>query len=282
MAVHFHVLGSGSSGNSSLLEVNGFGVLIDIGFGPRSLAGRLPPAPGFWDRVHAALLTHVHGDHWNENTLKRLRLRGIPLQCHAEHAIDLRYASSAFAALADAGLVRHYEADTPMELGAGCRCTPLPLSHDGGETFGFRFNGPRQERWALGYAADLGCWDKALARGLADVDVLALEFNHDVGLQYQSGRSPDLIRRVLSDRGHLSNVQAADLFAAVLRQSRPGRLRHLVQLHLSRQCNKPELARWVARLAVERSAAPVEIHTACQASAGPSLVLAGREFAEIG
>src|SRR5260370_1255733 len=79
---------------------------------------------------------------------------------------------------------------------------------------------------------DLGCWQPDLARALADVDILALEFNHDVGMEYARGRSPRLIMRVLGDEGHLSNAQAAGLLREVVRLSEPGRLRHLVQLHL--------------------------------------------------
>ena len=96
---------------------------------------------------------------------------------------------------------------------------------------------------ALAYAADLGSWQDDVARRLADVDLLALEFNHDVYLQRSSGRSPRLIARCLGDHGHLSNVQAAALVRHVLTLSEPGRLRHVVQLHLSRDCNRPGAGR---------------------------------------
>ena len=56
-----------------------------------------------------------------------------------------------------------------------------------------------------------------------------------------------LIQRVLGDPGHLSNEQAAALVREVLARSRPGKVRHLVQLHLSRQCNSPTLAQKAAR-----------------------------------
>jgi hypothetical protein len=58
---------------------------------------------------------------------------------------------------------------------------------------------------SLAYVADLGTWDDELARSLADVDLLALEFNHDVDMDYASERSPYLIARVLGRHGHLSN-----------------------------------------------------------------------------
>ena len=38
MPLQFTVLASGSAGNASLLEMDGFGVLIDAGLGPRQLS----------------------------------------------------------------------------------------------------------------------------------------------------------------------------------------------------------------------------------------------------
>lgn len=275
MPIRFTVLASGSAGNASLLQVPGFGLLIDVGLGPRQLAARLAAAGLSWADVDAVLLTHTHSDHWNDRTLAHLRRRRLRLYCHAEHGAAMRRYGSEFAGLHADGLVGGYEAEREWPVGPGLRCRALELSHDGGPTFGFRFEeagglfgGPS----ALAYAADLGTWTPALARALADVDVLALEFNHDVALQHASGRSFYLIRRILGDRGHLSNVQAAALVQETLRHSPPGRLRHLVQLHLSRDCNRPELALAAARAALGGHAPGV--HTARQDEAGPTLTTA--------
>src|SRR5207249_4770887 len=104
--------------------------------------------------------------------------------------------------------------------------------------------------WALGYAADLGCWNDELAQALADVDLLALEFNHDEQMQLNSGRPDVLIRRVLGDSGHLSNRQASELLCRVLKTTGHNVIRNVVPLHLSRQCNRPELALAAAQAAL--------------------------------
>ena len=156
------------------------------------------------------------------------------------------------------------------------RCRPLPIRHDGGATFGFRLEGTPDlfgQAASIGYVADLGTWDLPLAEGLANVDLLAVEFNHDVAMEYASGRSPALIVRVLGDQGHLSNVQAADFVCAVLQRSEAGRLRHLVQLHLSRDCNRPLLARDTARAALTLLQTNVAVHTAMQDEPLPTLTL---------
>ena len=121
--------------------------------------------------------------------------------------------------------MRPFEPWQEFALAAGLRCRPLPVRHDGGATFGFRLEGGRDlfgQAAAVGYVADLGCWDDDLAGGLADVDLLAVEFNHDVAMEYASGRSPRLIDRVLGDEGHLSNAQGAGLVRAVLARSETG------------------------------------------------------------
>jgi phosphoribosyl 1,2-cyclic phosphodiesterase len=179
-------------------------------------------------------------------------------------------------ALHAAGLVRTYEAGQPVLLGTSLWTLPLPLSHDGGETFGFRFEGGQSlfgPSWALGYAADLGCWADDLARALAGVDLLAVEFNHDEHLQRTSGRPWVLIERVLGDRGHLSNRQAGDLLRAVLREGRPDVLRHVVPLHLSRDCNRPDLARTAAHAALTAGDAAADIVVSSAFEPSPTLLL---------
>ena len=55
-----------------------------------------------------------------------------------------------------------------------------------------------------------------MAESLTDVDVLGVEFNHDVAMQKSSRRPEFLIERNLGDDGHLSNIQGAELLEAVL------------------------------------------------------------------
>jgi phosphoribosyl 1,2-cyclic phosphodiesterase len=275
MTLRFTVLASGSAGNASLVEADGFGVLIDAGLGPRQLASRLAACGLSRAKYHAVLLTHTHSDHWKDRTLAQLVRRGVPLYCHPEHHDTLSGLSPAFHALHAAGLVRTFAPEDPFELSPGLQCRALPVRHDGGATFGFRLEGApdRIGRVAsLAYAADLGCWDDDLADALADVDLLAVEFNHDVELEYASGRMPRLIARVLGDDGHLSNAQGAALVRAVLARSRDGRPRHVVQLHLSRDCNRPALARAAAQ-SVLAGRSDVSLHTAEQDAPGQTLHL---------
>jgi phosphoribosyl 1,2-cyclic phosphodiesterase len=275
MFPRFTVLASGSSGNSSLLEVDGFGLLLDIGLGPRQLASRLITSGRSWQNVQAVLLTHTHGDHWNFRTLAALLSKRIPLYCHDEHrdVLEATCPPGLFPALVGARLLRSYRDGEELLFAGAVECLPLAVRHDSGATFGFRFTGRPDlfgPGWSMGYAADLGCWDVQLADALTGVDLLALEFNHDVAMQRTSGRHPMLIARVLGDEGHLSNAQAAALLRQMLINGSERRPRQIVQLHLSRQCNHPRLAAQAAQTVLDELGVAIPIHTATQHTPSPA------------
>lgn len=272
MIFQFAVLGSGSRGNSALVcQEGGAGLLIDIGLGPRVLDQRLASVDSDWSRISAVLLTHTHGDHVDSATLGTLVKRSIMLYCHTSHRNRLE-ADQGFQDLDRLGLVRHYDGQ-PFLTPSGLRIEPIALYHDG-PTFGFRIETVARRKTravGVGYLADTGSWTETMAESLADVDILGVEFNHDVTMQQASGRSPALIARNLGDRGHLSNRQGADLVRSVLRRSGRDRVSHLVLLHLSEQCNRPELAIHEAREVVQDTGRRILIHAARQAPAHPNL-----------
>jgi phosphoribosyl 1,2-cyclic phosphodiesterase len=275
-AARFTVLASGSTGNACLLQADGFGLLIDCGIGPRTLARRMARCGVSWRDVHAVILTHVHGDHWNEAAFRHMRRLCLPLYCHAGHGEYLADASTVFADLHAGDSVRSYESGVLFSPTPSLTCRPLPVSHDCGATFGFRFDGAHGlygPNWAIAYVADLGCWDDELALALADVDLLAIEFNHDVQMQMRSGRPFHLIQRILGDFGHLSNEQAAGLLRSAISASTHGCLRHVVPLHLSRDCNRASLARNAARAALETAGSAATVHIHEPDRGGPSLTI---------
>jgi phosphoribosyl 1,2-cyclic phosphodiesterase len=146
--------------------------------------------------------------------------------------------------LAKASLTRIFAEGSPLSPFPGLVIRPIRVSHDAEPTFAFRFDRTVDEDvvWSVGYASDLGCGSPELVEAFAGVDVLALEYNHDLRMEERSRRPRFLIDRVLSDRGHLSNCQAAALTRAIASRSGEGFPGHLVQLHLSRECNRPALA----------------------------------------
>ena len=171
------------------------------------------------------------------------------------------------------GLVSCFD-DQPFLSATGFRLEPIRLRHDGGPTFGFRLEVSTERRGkpvSIGYLADTGSWSDSMVDSLAEVDVLGVEFNHDVAMQRSSGRSWALIARNLGDHGHLSNRQGAEFVEAVLERSPRLTLRHVVLLHLSEQCNQPELAMAAAQAALGPARQQIMVHAANQAPAHPNL-----------
>jgi phosphoribosyl 1,2-cyclic phosphodiesterase len=276
MSARFCVLASGSSGNCAFVQSDNFGLLIDAGIGPRHIASRLAAVGASWRQVNAVLLTHTHSDHWKDYSFRHMAQLRIPLYCSELHHSDLNRLGGCFRSLLDAELVRPLSVGEALELSGGVVCRSVLVPHDAEPTFAFRIDGPPGlfgPQWSLGYASDLGEVPPALVGAFADVNVLAIEFNHCERMERASGRPRMLIDRVLGPLGHLSNEQAAEAVRTVVRNSAPGALRHLVQLHLSRDCNRPTLAAEIGRAALAEVNSGAVVTTAKQHSSSRMIAL---------
>ncbi len=279
----FVVLGSGSSGNCTFVGSPQGGFLIDCGFDDRIIASRLAMIGTNWHHIQGVILTHTHTDHWKALVLNQLKIHKIPFYIHPLHRSRLsQLAPEQYDDLIALNLIREFQALVPFQIAQRFSVTPILVPHDCDPTFAFRIDGtsstntedasrsstandysrPATEdasRWSIGYASDLGQVPDELLNHFKNVQIIAMEFNHDEQMQKQSGRTWELIRRVLSDQGHLSNTQAANAVETIIRQSRPHVVRYVVPLHLSRDCNRESLARDAARKALERCGSRAEI-----------------------
>jgi phosphoribosyl 1,2-cyclic phosphodiesterase len=243
MSLRFSFLGSGSRGNCTLVESDQWKFLIDLGFGLHRTNDALHQMNTTIENISAAILTHTHDDHVKKSMIKRIYKSNVVLHCRPEHESRIGEWEG-YQYLQAKHLVRHYM-DERYEMLPGLMVKPIPVSHDSPATHGFVFDfklGSSNFRFV--YAADCGHASlPTLNREMLDADLIALEFNHDEELERKSGRPWFLINRVLGPEGHLSNNKAAQLVKAV----RSKNLRSVVQLHLSQDCNRPELAMNTAR-----------------------------------
>jgi phosphoribosyl 1,2-cyclic phosphodiesterase len=270
----FHFLSSGSAGNCTLVHDGREQFLIDFGLPAQTFIDLLRPAGvavRYWrdkpevaaaagpTRLTAALVTHLHRDHVSPQALRVLRDSRVRLHLHRDHCCGLeddRY----FRDMSDQDLTCCYST-REFAVTQHTQARPLRLSHDSPATHGFVFTrrGAGGSQLKAGYVADLGCFPSGLAKQLADCDLLALEFNHDVKMEQESSRPRPTIERVLSDEGHLSNDQAAEALDQILRQSRKRQPRWVVLLHLSRDCNLPDLAKAAARRVLKRHGCAAQV-----------------------
>ncbi|MEM9419052.1 MAG: MBL fold metallo-hydrolase [Planctomycetota bacterium] len=228
------VLGSGSGGNSTVLNHAERSLLIDAGFGPRTTTQRLAQAGLTLSDLSAICLTHFDTDHFRKTWIRPMVDLGITLHCHHWHLPDLRKVQNN-QQLFDAGLVEPFE-DKPFEVWDGLQVSTVRLQHDRQGTIGYRFD---TRDFAVGLATDLGHAPEHLCVHMAGVDVLCIESNYDEHMTVNSPRPAWVNRRNLSDSGHLSNEQSLAAVQRIAELSPHGNPRRVVLLHRSSQCNHP-------------------------------------------
>ena len=226
--MRFASLGSGSDGNGLLVEVGDTRVLIDCGFGLRDTVARLARLGVEAEAVSAILVTHEHSDHIGGVAAFAARF-GTPVWLtFGTHAI----VSERFAELP---CVRSFDSHDVFAVDA-IEVHPFPVPHDAREPVQFVCT---DGRWRLGVLTDLGMSTAHVEANLSGCDALVLECNHDIAMLAGGDYPESLKRRIASRLGHLDNGAAADLLARI----DTSRLKHLIAAHLSRENNRPELAR---------------------------------------
>lgn len=225
--MRFASLGSGSRGNSLVVEVGDSRVLVDCGFsikGTLERLGRLRLVP---EELTAIVVTHEHSDHVS-GVIGFASRFGLPV--HLTHGTFFELSRKA-AKVPDFRLL-----DTVSVFSVGAiEIQPFPVPHDAREPVQFVFSDGKHR---LGVLTDAGSITPHIVDVLQVCDALVLECNHDTDLLTASSYPAMLKRRILGSHGHLENKQAV----ALLAQIKTGQLQHVLAAHLSEQNNRPELA----------------------------------------
>jgi phosphoribosyl 1,2-cyclic phosphodiesterase len=238
VGVKLWMLGSGSDGNAVLVESGEERILIDVGFGPRILAGRLKAAGATPESISACFVTHEHSDHIC-GVRRATRKWRWPV-----------YASPGTAASPAMMKVMNV---TPFAPGTSVILNRLVVEsirtpHDAAESVGYVITeSSTGVRAAIFY--DIGHVSESIHAACANVDLLVIEANHDEGMLRAGPYPPWLQARIASNTGHLSNRSAG----ALISQRVSPTLNHVVLAHLSQQNNDPEVALATVRAALKRT-----------------------------
>jgi phosphoribosyl 1,2-cyclic phosphodiesterase len=232
MTMRFSILGSGSAGNSALLQTDNTRVLVDAGFSAKRLAELLEELGEKLERIDAIFLTHEHGDH-------AAGLSGL-----ARYPNIKVFANRATAEKAQAGL-KHRASWSLFETGSTFRFRDLEVSsfavpHDAQEPVGFLIahgdNDLLSPRRSLAWLTDLGHAPQHVRERIREADVLVVEANHCPQMLEADTKRPWSTKQRISGRhGHLSNAAARELIESLA----DARWRHVFLAHLSRDCNSP-------------------------------------------
>lgn len=231
MTLRFCSLGSGSSGNATLVEASAgittSRLLIDCGFALKELERRLDRVGLQPEAIDAVFVTHEHGDHV-----------GCAVSLARRHGIPVWMSRGTWQAIGAPDLEGrlHFARDAvAIEVG-DLMLSPYTVPHDAREPLQLRCSDGATH---LGVLTDAGSVTPHLLAHLRGCAALLIECNHEPELLARSSYPASLKARIGGSHGHLSNDTAADILAASLH----GALRHVVAAHLSEQNNRPDLAR---------------------------------------
>jgi phosphoribosyl 1,2-cyclic phosphodiesterase len=235
MGLSFVLLGSGSSGNATLVSDGDTHILVDIGLSGRETARRLRGCGLEPEDISAIVVSHEHGDH----------CRGV-----GPFAKDLDIpVFMTGGALSGSGMTldaRKHQLIRPGEsfdvYGFLFTCFSVP--HDSTDPLGFVIE---KDGIKIGIALDLGYLSNLVLERVKGCDGLILESNHDIQMLKVGPYPWALKQRVMSRRGHLSN----DSVAQFLGNDYDGSAADIVLAHLSKKNNLPELAMLSAQRALE-------------------------------
>lgn len=232
------MLGSGSAGNAVLVECDGTRILVDAGFGTRTLAGRMKMIGVDPASIEACVVTHEHSDH----------VKGVSAAAKkwgwAVYSTAGTATGTDFSGVAS---VTTFVPGATLELSRMSVATTA-TPHDAAESVGFVITS-RSSGARVGLFYDIGHVSDAIAAACVDLDILVLESNHDDDM-LRNGPYPRWLQsRIACDTGHLSNTCAGEFARAALTRQ----VNHLVLAHLSERCNSHEVALTSMRRAIVRS-----------------------------
>lgn len=235
--LRFRVLGSGSSGNTTLVEGDGTRILIDAGLGPRDLAERLSSVGVDAASIAAVFVSHEHQDH-SRGAAGFSRKWGVRV-CGSRGT----YAAAGLGAEEIAGY-DVLEPGVPRQVGS-LTVTGVPVPHDAAAPFAFVVTCDGR---SLGHATDFGHIGRGLAQAFLRCDAVLVESNYDPDMLRDGPYPWSLKQRILSGYGHLSNQDTARYLGRDLGEA----CRLVVLAHLSQQNNHPEVALMAAEAALRR------------------------------
>jgi phosphoribosyl 1,2-cyclic phosphodiesterase len=220
-------LNSGSNGNCYYIGNEQEAVLVDIGLSCKELEKRMTRIGLNIRKVKAIFVSHEHSDHISGVRVTSKKFR-IPVYINEATRKGGRLEI-------DPTLLYSFEAHQPVQIGE-LNIIPFPKRHDAADPYSFTIEG---NNTTIGVFTDIGSVCENLLRYFKQCNAAFLETNYDEEMLMNGHYPIYLKKRISSDRGHLSNAQALELF----RQYRAEQMSHVFLSHLSKENNSPDVAR---------------------------------------
>ena len=227
MSLFITSLNSGSNGNCYYVGNDQEAVLVDVGISCKEVELRMKRLDLSLDKIKAIFISHEHGDHIKGvQTLSKkynLPIYITSATLNNSHLVLENVLTKSF---------KPYEKIIVGNLVV----TPFPKRHDASDPFSFIVEGNGIK---IGVLTDIGSACEHVIDNFKQCHAAFLEANYDEHLLEKGSYPYHLKSRIRSDKGHLSNRQALDLFV----NHKNELMSHLILSHLSKDNNCPMLVK---------------------------------------
>lgn len=227
MSLFIASLNSGSNGNCYYIGNGNEAILVDAGISCRETEKRMRLLDLSMKKVKAIFISHEHIDH----------IKGLPTLAEKYNLpvyitnTTLKYSRI----IISKKLVKTFKAYSAIKIG-DLSINPFPKQHDAEDPHSFTIT---SGNITIGVFTDIGAPCTHVISQFKKCHAAFLETNYDDVL-LENGRYPLYLKnRIRGDKGHLSNLQALDLFI----KHRSSFMTYLFLSHLSKDNNDPVLAK---------------------------------------
>lgn len=225
--ISFCNLYSGSSGNCTFIATENTKILVDAGVSCNKIVKALNQINVDIDEIDAILITHEHTDH----------TKGLSVTCK-KYFIPIYANEKTWNMLNSLGISNTckfvFDTDKDFEIG-DFKIHPFPIPHDAVDPCGFSIFADGKK---ITITTDIGHITEGILHQMENSDVLLLEANYDEETLKCGPYPYQLKRRIMSDKGHLSNASASEAISYLSKKN----VSNIVLGHLSQENNFPELA----------------------------------------
>jgi len=224
MEIEVYTLNSGSKSNSTYIHIGDTRILIDAGMSMKAAETELQKIGASLKQIDGIFITHEHSDH-----VKGLQVitkkHTIPIHVSELSAPHIDCDTRSF--IVHKPVFTHSFGSVEVES--------FVTPHDSRGSVGYLI---KTDNYTFGLATDMGYVTSDVLNKLAECDSVVLESNHD-RIMLESGSYPmSLKKRILSNKGHLSNDACAECAALIAGNG----VKHIMLAHLSDENNRPNIA----------------------------------------
>ncbi len=217
------VLASGSKGNCTYIECGELKILIDVGISYLQIKNTLEQDNINIKDIDIVLVTHTHNDHI-KGLASLLSKVDVVLCTHSSVYEEL----SSKINIPKFHLIDSYYMIEDVEIEA------IPLSHDV-PCYSYKIT---YDNKTIVYITDTGYLNKNNFSKIKNKDIYIIEANHDEAM-LMDGPYPFILKqRIISDRGHLSNLTTGRILSKVIGL----KTKYVFLAHISEHNNTKEIA----------------------------------------